>query len=332
MKRYPAILSAFYNTPLLLTPQKAHEIDAVIQRRLIEAPANQPAAYADDTAREPPPVCALYDVAGTRFDLTYQQLAAEQLPAAAAQAQEFVAVLPLFGSIMQHASFETDFSGGTSTEQWQKQLRKLAGMAHVKSIVVETHSPGGQVIGTQETADLVRAVRDSGKRIVAIANSMMASAATWIATAAKEVYVTPGGEVGSIGVLTIHFDYSKWFETAGIKPTILTTSRKKIEGNEYEPLDDEARASIENDLAVIYERFVKAMAANRGVNTKKVESDFGGGGMLFAADAKKAGLVDGVMTMAELLEKEVGRLNKSKAGGKSRNANRLAIAQAKLAD
>lgn len=330
MKKYPAILSALYNTPHLVSEQKLQEIDAFVRRHAFGEPRS-PVAYEDGGERPEPMVATLYDAAGKATRLTANQLAADQYGTpAATPSQEFVAVLPLFGTIFQHGSMEVNWSGGTSTEQWQQQLRKLDANAAVKSIIIEVHSPGGQCIGTMETADLVRSLRDAGNtRIVSISNSQMASAACWIGTAAKEVYCTPGGEIGSIGVVSLHWDYSKAYTDMGIKPTLIATSQKKIMGNELEPLSQEARAMFEADNQVIYQNFLKGMAANRGTTPAKVESDFGGGAMLWAKDAVKAGLADGVLTMQQLVDREVGRLNKGgKAAGKKSMRNAVAIAQA----
>lgn len=317
MKKYPAILGALYNTPHLITPNKFGEIESFLRRRA----GGEPSAF--EFSRETgEPMAQL--VSAT----TGETLAIDQMPAAGQVQQEFVAVLPLFGTLWQHGGMELEYSGGTSTERWSRQFRRLDQNAAVKTIVIETHSPGGQCIGVMECADMVRAAREAGRtRIVSVANSQMASAAVWIGTAANEVFVTPGGEIGSVGVVSMHVDYSEQDKAAGVKYTLIATSRAKILGNEYEPLDDEARAMFESDNQVVYQRFVKAMAANRKVTTSKVEKDFGGGGMLWAKEAVAAGLADGVATMPEVLEREVSRLNKA---GRKNAKNKLALAKAQL--
>lgn len=319
MKKYPAILGALYNRPQLVTAEKLNEIHAFIQRRI--AGDEIAFEFGPDTNRR---VGQLVAAGGESF-------AIDQVPAAAMRQQEFVGVLPLFGTIFQHGGLEMECSGGTSSEQWQRQFTKLDANPAVKTIVIEAHTPGGQCVGTEETADVVRKAREAGRtRIVSVVNSQMASAGVWIGTAAKEVYVTPGGEIGSVGVVSLHFDYSKAYQEAGITPTLVATSRKKILGNEFEPLDDEALAMFQADNDVVYRRFVRAMAANRGVSTARVESDFGGGGMLWAREAVKAGLADGIATMAEVLERELARLNKGAKSGRKSMRNAVAIAARKL--
>src|SRR5690606_12609791 len=110
----------------------------------------------------------------------------------------------------------------------------------VGTIVLDVDSPGGGVYGVAEFAEEIYKARGQ-KRIVAVANSMAASAAYWIATAADELVVTPGGEVGSIGVYMLHEDWSGAYEKAGIKPTVIKFGENKAEGIDVEPLSESAQ-------------------------------------------------------------------------------------------
>ncbi len=86
---------------------------------------------------------------------------------------------------------------------------------NIDTIVLDVDSPGGNYYGTPETSSKIRAARDS-KPIIAVANSLAASAAYWIASAADEIVVTPSGDVGSIGVLAVHTDFSAANEKIGV--------------------------------------------------------------------------------------------------------------------
>jgi len=56
--------------------------------------------------------------------------------------------------------------------------------------------------------------------------------------------VTPSGEVGSVGVYTMHVDYSEAYKMAGLEATLISAGRYKTEGNPFEPLGDEAAAEM----------------------------------------------------------------------------------------
>lgn len=314
MKKYPAILGRLYNTPHLIAPGKLEEI----------------AAFMEALARGVPPAERVVVEAPEAYclDASGERAGVDTVNATAA-GDAFVAVLPLFGTMQQHGSLEVEYSGGTSCEQFGRQFDRLVKNAAVKTIVIEAHSPGGGVYGTSELSDLIFAARDSGTRVVAAVNSECASAALWVATAAAEVYVTPGGQMGSVGVVVLHREWSKWEEQEGIKTTIIATPAKKAAGNPFEPLGADAAAEILAGCEKSLSRFVAALARNRGCAEDKVRSDFGAGGMLRADEAVKAGLADGVAAFRDVLAAEVGRLRGDTGRGNAKaNARAIRLADA----
>lgn len=211
-----------------------------------------------------------------------------------------IGILPIFGTLHRHGDMLTEASGGSSTARLGHDFDRMVADPKVGSIILQVNSGGGSVYGIQELGDKIYVARGS-KRIVAAVDPIAASAAVWLATAAEEVYVTPSGEMGSIGVLCIHKDISQAEESAGIKTTIVRTPARKAKTMPYEPLDSEAIAKTERDIQAYYESFVGAVARNRNVTSSIVENTFGGGEMLNAKDAQAVGLADGVMDFDAVL-------------------------------
>ena len=178
--------------------------------------------------------------------------------------------------------------------------------------MIDIDSPGGNVDGVDELATEIFKAR-SQKPIVAVANSMAASAAFWIASAASEVVVIPSGLVGSIGIVAIHHDVSKQAENEGVKTTLISAGRFKTEGNSFEPLGDEAREAIQKLADGFMGMFVKAVARNRDVPISEVRNGFGEGRLVSAKDALRLGMVDRIGTMDETLK----RLNGNRSGTKT---------------
>lgn len=211
-----------------------------------------------------------------------------------------VAVLPVQGPIEQKTSLYTLLMGGTSTEQMTGWLRAALADNETKAIVLDIDSPGGSVYGVQELAAEIYAARGS-KPIVAVANSLAASAAYWLGSQADEFVVTPSGEVGSIGIVAVHFDESGAYEQLGVRPTIVTRGERKADGNPYGPLSDEARADMEARMDVYYKQFTGAVARGRGVSGAVVEEQMGQGRMFTADEARRRGMVDRIATLDETL-------------------------------
>lgn len=218
-----------------------------------------------------------------------------------------VAVLPLFGTIFPRANLMTDISGATSAERLSAQFDELVNDPSVGAIVLDVNSPGGQINGVPELSTRIYEARGK-KPIVAVSNHQMASAAYWIASAADELVVAPSGEVGSIGVFSVHQDISKQLEADGVSTTLIRAGKYKAEANPYAPLGEEARAHIQSRVDDAYNWFVEAVSRNRGVKTATVRDGFGEGRMVGADQAVALGMADRVGTLEETIASMLGKL------------------------
>lgn len=212
-----------------------------------------------------------------------------------------VAVLPIYGVMAQRMTeMEEACAGGVSVEKVSAQFRALVANDDVSAIVLDWDSPGGSTYGVQEFADEVRAARGV-KPIISQVNSLMASAAYWVGTAADEVVVTPGGRAGSIGVYSIHEDISKMLEMQGVTPTIIKEGEHKISAHPFGPLSDDGRAQLEALVKESAVAFRGAVADNRKVTKKTVVEQFGDGKVFGAAELVSRGMADRVGTLSDTL-------------------------------
>ena len=208
-----------------------------------------------------------------------------------------IAVLSLSGVISQHADWFAD----VTLDQFSADLMAAVNDPGVGAVLVSIDSPGGSVYGVQELAGMMMAAREQ-KPIVALANSLAASAAYWIGCSATEFYCTPSGEVGSIGVWQAHMDISGALDQAGIKATLISAGKYKTEGNPYQALSDEAQTFMQSRVDDYYNAFVAAVAIARGVDPDTVKNGMGQGRVLGAQDAKKANMIDGIATFPQLVQ------------------------------
>jgi ClpP class serine protease len=111
-----------------------------------------------------------------------------------------IAVLPLYGILVHRARTPSDLAFGTPLDAWAAAFTAAVDDPNIDGILIDIDSPGGRTAGVTETATVVRRARRS-KPIVAIANTLAASAAYWIGAQADEIVASPSAEVGSIGVL-----------------------------------------------------------------------------------------------------------------------------------
>lgn len=211
-----------------------------------------------------------------------------------------VAVLPLHGPITPRADMFTETSGLSSVQGFQEQFRAALADGNVAAIMLDIDSPGGTADLVPELATEIMAARGT-KPIVAQVNTMAASAAYWIACACDEIVVTPSGDVGSIGVYSSHTDMSAAMAKAGVKTTLVSAGDYKVERNPFEPLNDAAKAEMQQRVDAIYVDFVQAVADGRNVSTETVLSDFGQGRLVMSARAVEIGMADSVATYDQTL-------------------------------
>jgi signal peptide peptidase SppA len=181
----------------------------------------------------------------------------------------------------------------------------------VQQIVLDVNSPGGMVNGAFEAADVIREARDK-KPITAIVDSSAYSAAYLLSSAATEIFAPKAGGVGSIGVVTMHVDYSKALEDQGIKVTMLYAGKHKVDGNPYAELTAGAKSRIETRLNQSYMLFVNTVASNRGLDTDTVIATEAG--VYQGNDAQRYGLIDAVKSPKSAFAVVAGKLDKLKGG------------------
>lgn len=208
------------------------------------------------------------------------------------------AIIPIEGILGKKMNLMMDISGGTSMQAIEKDFQAAMADPAVNAIILSIDSPGGTVDGVESLANTIYNARGS-KPIVAIADGVAASAAYWIGSAADKIYAADNStKVGSIGVVATHEDYSQAEHAAGVKITEITAGKYKRIASSHEPLSQDGRASIQSMVDHIYSNFVETVARNRSVGVAKVSDEMADGRIFLGQQAVKAGLVDGVSTMA----------------------------------
>lgn len=234
-----------------------------------------------------------------------EERAAVQVEARREAHEARIAVIPIVGVISQRAA-----SLGASTEQIGAMLDAAMASDRVDAILFDVDSPGGGVAGVPELAARIREAAQV-KPSLALSNSLAASAGYWLAAAAGEMWVTPSGDAGSIGVYTMHEDWSAALEKQGVTVSAISAGTYKTEGAPWEPLSDEARAHLQERVDEVYGWFTRDVAAFRGDSRANVRSGYGEGRVLGATQAKAANLVDRVGTFSEAVARLGQRARRS---------------------
>jgi ClpP class serine protease len=213
-----------------------------------------------------------------------------------------VAVINAAGPIMYRRSWLSMYFGSATIEDMQLQLQMAVADPAVRTVAFRWHSGGGSVEMVPEFADALYAARGQ-KPIVSIADTCIASAAYWLASQTDAIYVTQSSRVGAVGTYLHHQEMSAMFEQIGITNTLIAHGARKVDGNQYEPLSEQARAAFQVYVDEVGVEFEAAVARGRGVSRKDVADTFGQGDVIRGKKAIALGMADKQGTFAQVLSK-----------------------------
>ncbi len=195
-----------------------------------------------------------------------------------------VAVIPVTGPLFRYANLLTAICGATSYEVLATDFNKALANPNIKAIVLDVDSPGGEVNGCSELADMIYKARGQ-KPIIAYASGACCSGAYWIASACDKIEAADTAILGSIGVVSIYKkddDKNKCIEIVSSqspnkRPDIAT---------------DEGKAKVQAHIDALAEVFINKVALGRDISPQEVIENFGGGDVFVGQKAVGIGLAD----------------------------------------
>jgi len=169
----------------------------------------------------------------------------------------------------------------------------------VRGILLRLNSFGGEVDGVFDAADVIREAAKA-KPVWASVDDNAFSAAYLLASQADRIYTTRTGGVGSVGVIAVHYDFSRWLEREGIKPTVITFGARKADYSPELPLSPAAEEKLRGEVTRLGMQFVSYVAQGRRLTESAVratEADWYPG-----EDGIRAGFADHLGTFEQALK------------------------------
>jgi len=180
-----------------------------------------------------------------------------------------IAVVPIQGVLTKKESWVSAFSGCSSYDLIGRYVQDAVNDAAVRAILLQVDSPGGETTGCLELSDYIYSLRGA-KPIFAVADDFAFSAAYALTSAADRIFVTRMGAVGSIGVVVLHTEDSKFNDEQGFKYTYIFKGDRKVDANPHEPLSERAEKDIQSEIDRQYNQFVATVARNRKAAAEKI--------------------------------------------------------------
>lgn len=244
MMHHPRLAQRLFGAPLLVLPAKLDAIIAAVGARI-----------------------ALGVSAAPRSDVA----AAQASSGAGYAVRDGVAIVPIHGTLVSRTGGMDADSGLMSYPVIRSALDRAAADPQVRSILLDLDTPGGEVAGLASLAERIEAI-SAIKPVDAIANDGAYSAGYWLASAARRIYVTRTGGVGSVGVVMAHIDMTAADEMRGLRWTYIYAGERKIDFQPHVPLSEEARGAGQREVDRLYGLFVDHVARRRRMESDAVRA------------------------------------------------------------
>jgi len=198
-----------------------------------------------------------------------------------------VAVIPVQGEI---SYVSPDIFGGNvaNPDTVVDQIRNAEEDPTISAILLDINSYGGTPVASTE---IMEAVRNCSKPIVAWISDTGVSGAYLVASGADKVVASRSSWVGSIGVILTLTDLSELYEAIGVDRYSIKAGRFKDMGADYRSLTSEEKQMIQNLINEEHNNLISTIAENRRLDLNHVRS-LAEGQIFTGAQAKELRLID----------------------------------------
>ncbi len=189
--------------------------------------------------------------------------------------------------VMLTGSVPSGFGVATS-EDIIKSLREAEEDPGVKAIVMRINSPGGSPAAAQEITEEMEKI---DKPIVVSMGDVAASAAYYISAPADRIVANPDTLTGSIGVIWVFSNRSKFYEDEGTEFYIAKSGSFKDMGADWRSLTEEEKRYADTIIVEAHRRFMETVANGRNLTLGEVK-DIADGRIITGQRALELGLID----------------------------------------
>ena len=213
-----------------------------------------------------------------------------------------LALINISGSLVNSDSYYNRYYDEVSYSEIRRSVLLALSDPEIDGIVNLMNTPGGSAQGADSMASFFSKSAKT-KALYTFVESEMCSGGYYLGAPSHEIYSQRAAQIGSIGVIMVHFDRLKMYQEAGIIPTVFRAGEFKALGSSVEHLTKEATAKIESMLQDYYSMFLNHVVDNRDYSSvEQLKSTAAEGRVFFAEEAMEVGLVDVVADFEEALE------------------------------
>ncbi len=210
---------------------------------------------------------------------------------------ENIAIIIAAGDI----TFGDQSPGSIGADSTAKLLRRARENDSVHAVVLRVDSPGGSAFAASVIADEIKALRDSGKPVVASMSSVAASGGYAISMHADKVIASPSTITGSIGVFGMFPTYQRSMKAIGISSDGVGSTLWSGQFRPNREMSEQTRELLQLFVEDTYDDFISDVAVSRGLEKLAVDK-IGQGQVWTGMDALANGLIDELGTFDDAID------------------------------
>ncbi|HKM74735.1 MAG TPA: S49 family peptidase [Stellaceae bacterium] len=197
--------------------------------------------------------------------------------------------------------------GGVSLASHGAAIERAFRVSNLAAVAIVVNSPGGSAA---QSALLFRRIREFADEkkvpVIAFAEDVAASGGYWLALAGDEIFSEETSILGSIGVISASFGFSRLIERLGVERRLHTAGERKSLLDPFlpeNPSDVERLAALQQD---IHRAFKEHVQRRRAGKIDATDESLFSGDVLTGRMALDRGLVDGIGEVRAVMRARYG--------------------------
>jgi protease-4 len=183
--------------------------------------------------------------------------------------------------------------GDTMVDDMRLALEQAREDDHVRAVVLEIDSPGGEVTASDMIYNWVVKTRTK-KPVIVYMDSLAASGGYYVACGGKYLMANETTITGSIGVIIQTLNYEQLFNKVGLASVVFKSGKFKDMLSGTRPVTPEEREYIQSFVMKTYDKFLGIVARERNLPADGLRNSIADGRILSGRDALDNKLIDAV--------------------------------------
>ena len=198
--------------------------------------------------------------------------------------------------------------GDTMVDDMRLALQQARDDDHVRAVVLEIDSPGGEVTASDTIYNWVVKTRVK-KPVIVYMDSLAASGGYYVACGGKYLMANETTITGSIGVIIQTLNYEQLFNKVGLASVVFKSGKFKDMLSGTRPVSPEEREYVQSFVMKTYDKFLGIVAKERNLAPESLRTGIADGRILSGKDALDNKLIDalGQIEDAYATAKQMGK-------------------------